>query len=102
MKDVTVTSLRRPGETEKWAKINRSDYLNHTFVHRKKHKKGSPDELLNEVLGKKLNVEALGTGDNINKYMCRLVGGGKTNKKDYMFDVGYIQRVLFKAFFPLT
>ena len=52
----------------------------------------------------KFRVLRLGKGEHVNKYICGFVTGKKTivDNTEYNFDVGYVQRKLFRHFFPIT
>ena len=41
----------------------------------------------------------MGTRSAVNKYICKCISG-KSDKVDYVFDMGYVQRILIKDVFP--
>ena len=81
-----------------WAKCTRKEYFQLEFVHDDPNAPGTPRRVSEDVCGK-YQVLKLGTGTNINKYVCTRENRGLEH---FYFDVGYVQEKLLKAIFPLS
>ena len=92
-----IEDLKHPKPSENWTKLKRRDYLDTDFMHNDDHQ-NTPEKK------GKFTTRRLGKGPNVNLYICEYVTGRKTQKdnKEYLFDIGYVQRKLFKTFFPIT
>ena len=95
--DAPEHHLKRPKKGSNWSKLRRTDFLEIEFEHCSDYP-GTPKKKGNFV------VQKVGTGVNINKYVCEYVvkRGRKKDTKKYYFDIGYVQKKLIKFFFPLT
>jgi hypothetical protein len=89
--------LKRPKQNENWTKTKREDYLDIEFIH------GDDYQHTPKKKGK-FKALRVGIGSNVNRYICEYVTGKKTIKDntEYPFDIGYVQKKLFKHFFPIT
>ena len=90
--DVTTAELRRPDMKAMWARVRRPDFLTMDFKYE------DEDGDYDYPKGKYV-ITKMGTGKNINKYVCRYTGKQGGTKR-YFFDVGYCQKVLIKEIFP--
>ena len=95
-RDAAEKHLKRPDENDNWAKLKREDYIEMQFTN-------TEENGANATPKGKFQVLRVGKGQNVNKYICRRVTGRKSKAKtEYPFDIGYVQRKLFKHFFPIT
>ena len=73
-----------------WSKIKRGAYVGHDFEHKEQQPR-TPSELgPYKVLQTHFHPK---TGENMNQYMCE----HKETGKKYVFNMGYVQRILLKS-----
>ena len=87
-------SLSHPKATSVWSRLEREKFLNMDNFDHDEKRKGVPRKF-----GRYTPV-AMGTGKNINKYVCKSSKDG--DDKDYLFDMGYVQTKLLMKTNPLT
>ena len=91
-----------------WARMTRDNYVSMTFKHIATGK-DARDSGCTFKQGE-YKVLAMGQGENINKYICKyenMLDARLKRKKpktvdenEYMFDMGYVQRILMHEIFP--
>lgn len=89
LKGVKQSTLQTPPKDVSWAKLTRKQFLELEFLH-KKHVKNTPRKFGT------FKVMKLGKGVNVNKYVC-MFGDAK---REYLFDMGYVQNLLIPDIFP--
>ena len=100
-KNAPPKHVKIPPKKENWTKLTREEYCEIEFQHDGANSNG-PSSTPNPK--GKFMATAIGVkGLEVNKYVCkRILKGRFQDKTKYLFDIGYVQRKLFKHFFPIT
>ena len=78
--DVTNKEIKKPGKKMVWAKLTRTSCLTMEFLH-------TPTSADDEKPKGRYYVQALGEGDDVNKYVCTLKNGKQRETQTYMFNM---------------
>lgn len=93
LRKVTKKMLSLPKQHSKWSKINRQQFLTMGAFDHNTHVKGTP------MKTGRFEPMDMGTGKNVNKYVCFDKKKYHDDTK-YLFDMGYVQKILLKECFP--